>query len=94
MTLDIDIVVEHGEADVDRRVDLFCQKFYAEKEAVEDVVKTKSMCKLIHTEFLIKVDFVIRKNTEFCRTEYSRRRAVQIEEQEIFLVAPEELILS
>ena len=94
MTRNIDLVIELRETDVDRFVELFQQDFYIEKEAVEQAVKSQSVCNLIHSAFLIKVDVVIRKDSEYRRTEFARRKAVQIEEQEMFLVAPEDLILS
>ncbi len=94
MTRDIDLVVELITTDVDRFVELFQQDFYIEKEAVEQAVKSQSMCNLIHSAFLIKVHVVIRKDLEYRRAEFARRKAVQIEGQEVFLVAPEDLILS
>jgi len=36
----------------------------------------------------------VRKETEYRRTEFARRRRLSVEGQELFVVAPEDLILS
>ena len=41
-----------------------------------------------------KVDCVVRKETKYCREEFARRRAVSIAGQQVFIVWPEDLILS
>ncbi|PYM16184.1 MAG: hypothetical protein DMD81_13190 [Candidatus Rokuibacteriota bacterium] len=42
----------------------------------------------------MKVDFVVRKDTEYRRTEFARRRRVALEGHSFFVVAPEDLIIS
>ena len=43
---------------------------------------------------MVKVDCVVRKETEYRREEFARRRAVSVADQQIFIVSPEDLILS
>ena len=40
------------------------------------------------------MDCVVRKETEYRREEFARRRAVSVADQQIFIVSPEDLILS
>ncbi|HJU06031.1 MAG TPA: nucleotidyltransferase [Nitrospiraceae bacterium] len=94
MTRDIDIVVELSERDVDRIVEQFQNEFYIDSEMVQRAVTEKGMFNMIHHAFVIKVDFVVRKDTEYRREEFSRRRSVSVEGQNFFIVAPEDLILS
>lgn len=94
MTRDIDIVVELAREDTDRVVELFGDDFYVDREAVTDAVIRQSMFNVIHSEWVIKVDFVVRKDTLYRRTEFARRRNITFEDQEIQIVAPEDLILS
>ena len=94
MTRDIDIVVELSEADVDRIIRLFETDFYIDRETVQRAVAEKRMFNAIHQAFAMKVDLVVRKDSEYRLTEFSRRRSVSMEGQEIFFVAPEDLILS
>jgi hypothetical protein len=94
MTRDIDIVVELSEQDVDRVIGLFQGDFYIEREAVQRAVRERTMFNVIQSAFVIKVDFVIRKESEYRLEEFSRRKRVSVEGNEFFIVAPEDLILS
>jgi hypothetical protein len=52
------------------------------------------MFNMIHNALVVKVDCVVRKETEYHRQEFARRRAVFVADQEVFIVSPEDLILS
>jgi hypothetical protein len=88
MTRDIDIVVELSERDISRFIPLFEKEYYLEPETVREAVKTKGMFNLIHNEYIIKIDFVVRKDTPYHRREFSRRKKVAVDDR------PEDLILS
>ncbi len=94
MTRDIDLVVDLSTADADRVCDLFEDDFYVDREAVRHAVETRAVFNMIHTALVVKVDVVVRKETEYRRTEFARRRPVAVEGEELYVVAPEDLILS
>ncbi len=94
MTRDIDIVVELSERDVSRFIPLFEKDYYLEPEAVRGAVKNKGMFNLIQNKYIIKVDFVVRKDTPYRRREFSRRKKIPVDGQDLYIVAPEDLILS
>jgi hypothetical protein len=94
MTRDIDLVVDLSAADADRVCDLFEDDFYVDRGAVRRAVETKAVFNMIHTALVVKVDVVVRKETEYRRTEFARRRRVAVAGQELFVAAPEDLILS
>lgn len=94
MTRDIDIVVELSERDVNRFIPLFQDDYYLEPETVDRAVKAKGMFNLIQNEYVIKIDFVVRKETRYRRTEFSRRKKIAVDDRFIYVVAPEDLILS
>ena len=95
MTRDIDIVVALLERDLDDRfIPLFEKDYYLEPETVREAVKHKGMFNLIHNEYIIKIDFVVRKDTPYRHREFSRRKKVAVDDQDLFIVAPEDLILS
>jgi len=94
MTRDIDIVVEVAEGEADRIVETFQDEFYADRETVVNAIRAKSVFNLIHRPFVMKVDLVVRKDSEYRRGEFARRRLVTVEGWEFFIVAPEDLILS
>ena len=93
MTRDIDLVVELSAAEVDRVCGLFEGDFYVDRQAVRDAVEGPAAFNMIHTALVVKVD-VVRKGTEYRRTEFARRRRLMIEGRELFVVAPEDLIIS
>jgi hypothetical protein len=94
MTRDIDIVVELSERDIGRFIPLFDSDYYLEPETVRGAVKNKGMFNLIHDEYIIKIDFVVRKDTPYRLREFSRRKKVTVDDQDVFVVSPEDLILS
>lgn len=94
MTRDIDVVVELSDPDAPRVAQLFGSDFYLDVDAIADAIARQGMFNLIHTALIIKVDFIVRKDTPYRREEFSRRRSVQVEDFTLSLVTAEDLILS
>lgn len=94
MTRDIDVVVAIGPADVDRLLTLFRAEYYVSTESVRQAVALPSMFNLIHLESVIKVDCIVRKNTEYRRTEFERRRQIQVLDFSTWIASKEDLIIS
>jgi hypothetical protein len=94
MTRDIDLVVELREADVARVVGLFQGEYYIDRDMVAQAIRNRSMFNMIHNHLVVKVDCVVRKESEYRREEFSRRRTLNLGGESIAVVAPEDLILS
>lgn len=94
MTRDIDIVVELSATDADRMYALFSADFLCEIDAVRHAIRRRGMFNIIHTEAVVKVDFIVRKDTPYRETEFGRRRRVTVGEATLWIVAPEDLLLS
>jgi len=94
MTRDIDLVVEVKPVDVDKIVSLFSEDCYIDRDSVRQAVDEHSMFNIIHNEWVVKADFIIRKNEDYRREEFARRQKVVIEDITIFVVSAEDLILS
>lgn len=94
MTRDIDLVVELAAGEVDRFCALFEGDFYLDRHAVRSAVAERSVFNLIHQAYVIKVDCIVRKDSEYRRTEFARQRRVSIEGHGVAIVAPEDLIVS
>lgn len=94
MTRDIDIVVELDPRDAEQVHRLFSDDFYVDQETVRTEVARRGMFNIIHNEYIVKVDFIVKKETEYRQTEFDRRQKVRVEDADFFLVAPEDLILS
>jgi predicted nucleotidyltransferase len=94
MTRDIDLVVELTAADVDRFVGLFRDDFYVDREMVGKEVARRGMFNLIHNEYVIKVDFIVRAESISDGDAFSRRRRVVIDGVPVWFISAEDLILA
>jgi len=94
MTRDIDVVVALRPADAARVVQSFSPDYYVSREAVDSSIAHQSLFNLIHNESVIKVDCIVRKQTEYRLTEFNRRQRIKIEDFETWIVSKEDLILS
>lgn len=94
MTRDIDVVVDLRFEDADRIQDLFGSDCYVDIDSIRQALASKTQFNIIHNEWLIKADFIVRKRDSYRETEFSRRRQLEIEGSMIWVVAPEDLILS
>ena len=74
MTRDIDLVVELCDRDISHVVSLFQDDYYIDREMVEQAVRNQSMFNMIHNALVVKVDCVVRKDSEYRREEFARRR--------------------
>ncbi|MBI4272205.1 MAG: hypothetical protein HY615_17845 [Candidatus Rokubacteria bacterium] len=94
MTRDIDLVVELSAGDADRFCDLFEGDFYLDRDAVGAAATGRGAFNLIHQAYVVKVDCIVRKDTDYRRTEFARQRRASIEGHGLAIVAPEDLIIS
>ncbi|MGN6644835.1 MAG: hypothetical protein ACTHKU_17745, partial [Verrucomicrobiota bacterium] len=91
---DIDVVVALRPADAARVVQMFSPDYYVSREAVVSSIAHQSLFNLIHNESVIKVDCIVRKQSEYRLTEFNRRQRIKIENFETWIVSKEDLILS
>lgn len=94
MTRDIDLVVDVSPADIDKIASLFSEDCYLDHESVRQAVNKHGIFNIIHNDWLIKADFIIRKNEEYRKEEFARRQKIDIEGMSISVVSAEDLILS
>lgn len=94
MTRDIDLVVDLQEDDADRVATMFGDQFDCNADAIRASIVRRSLFNLIHTEAIVKVDFIVRKSTTYREEEFARRRPATIEGHRVWIVSPEDLILS
>jgi len=94
MTRDIDLVVQLPPTDAQKLIDLFSADCYIDPAGVRRAIEHSGMFNIISNKLILKADFIIRKNDEYRLLEFSRRQPVELEGCRIFLVAPEDLIIS
>lgn len=94
MTRDIDIVVALEAADFGKLQAALRGDFYFDAEAGLAAIRSHRLFNLMHVATAMKVDLIIRKPSEYRRLEFDRRRMMSIGTGSIWIVAPEDLVLS
>lgn len=94
MTRDVDLVVELRSDDPDRLEALLGTAFLLTAEGVREAMRRQTMFNAIHKEAFVKVDFVVRKADAYRVEEFGRRRRVTLDGHGMWIVSPEDLILS
>ena len=95
MTADIDIVIEVNSGDVEKIINVFEPDYYVPHETARRAVSRHSMFNLLHQQSLMKVDCIVRKNSEYQKLAFSRRAKVNYSgEFEVWIISREDLILS
>jgi len=94
MTRDIDIVVELRSTDAQRVIDEFEPDYYVPHGRVREAISRQRMFNLLHQATVVKVDCVIRKDNEFQKNVFERRRRITLSGIELWIISKEDLILS
>ena len=94
MTLDIDIVIELRQENLDVFLSLFQNNYYIDNKTVRYETERVGMFNVIDHETGFKIDFILRKETDYRKLEFNRRRRIEILDFEVWIVSPEDLILS
>ena len=93
-TRDIDMVADIKLENVDEFVKHFpIEKFYISKEAVIEAIQRKAMFNIHHHDTGHKIDIFIPGKEIFAKEELKNRKKVDIDGTDIFVAAPEYVIL-
>lgn len=93
-TMDIDIVIELNASNIDHFVTLFQKGFYINTDTVIKETKSKGIFNIIDLKSGFKIDFIVKKDTNYRTTEFTRKKRVRYDDFELWIVAPEDLIIS
>lgn len=94
MSMDIDFVIELNQANVNDFLEIFKSGFYIDEETVMEEIKRKGMFNVIDHGSGLKMDFIVRKDSEYRRLEFSRKIKKYIDDIPVWTVSPEDLIIS
>ena len=94
MTRDVDLVVDLQPQDAERLEAMLSDAFLVSADVVRTAIAHETMFNAIHHEALVKVDFVVRKAEPFRVEEFGRRQLVALEGHRMWMVSPEDLVLS
>lgn len=94
ITMDIDIVIELNTDNVEHFISLFHKGFYINKEIIIKETKSQGIFNIIDLDTSFKIDFIVKKNHEYRIIEFERRKRIKYEDFEMWIVTPEDLIIS
>lgn len=94
MTRDIDIVVALAVTDAEKVIEIFQGDYYLSTDAVLDAVRGRKMFNLVHYQSVVKVDMIVRKESEYRQLEFARRQQIHIGKLVTWIVSKEDLMLS
>ena len=93
-TNDADIIIAPSEEQLIAFVKSLGDDYYVNPDAARDAFKNNSMFNVIDIRNSFKADFIIRKDRPFSKEEFQRRRKSNIMDLDIWVVSPEDVILS
>lgn len=96
LTKDMDLVIDIAALDLKKLNGLFpLSEFYCPPEEVlSDECVRRGQFNIIHHTSGLKVDFIFRKNTPHGKTEFSRKRRIELWlDFEAFVATPEDVII-
>ncbi|MEI6049737.1 MAG: nucleotidyl transferase AbiEii/AbiGii toxin family protein [Bacteroidota bacterium] len=93
MTRDIDIVLELSENKIDEFTDLFPNSYY-DKNVIKDEVKRKGMFNVIDHSTGFKIDFIIRKESEYFNLAFEQRQRISEFGTELWVISLNDLIIA
>ncbi len=94
MTRDIDIVIEVSNTDAQVIIEEFEPDYYVPHVRVRDAIDRKFMFNLLHQETVVKIDCVVRKETEFQKAAFENRKKIKFGDFDVWTIGKEDLILS
>lgn len=95
MTADIDVVLEASIGDADKIIREFKIDYYIPQNRVQDSISRKFMFNILHQEKLVKIDCIIRKDSEFQKVAFARRKKIRFANDfDVWIISREDLILS
>jgi hypothetical protein len=94
MTRDIDLVVQLDSDDVDKIMRRFEHDFYIDREAVVRAIANRALFNIIHLEHAVKVDFIVKKQTEYEDLKFQHRIKTTVDSIDLWIISKEDLIVS
>jgi len=96
-TFDIDIIIELHLSDIEivrAALKGISKISYIDEEAMKEAVQREGEFNFIYSESNLKVDFFVVGSDNFSKQKLTRRIALDINNEKIYFVSPEDLILS
>lgn len=93
-THDLDVIVKMQRSDIYPLVAAYPPPYYADEAMMNDALAHGSVFNIIDPTTGLKVDFWPLRDDAYGREQFSRRRQVEIAGRKVWVLAPEDVILS
>ena len=94
MTRDIDLVVALDATAAAALASALGNDYHADPEMIEQAFRQQRPCNIIHLPTVVKADLIPRKDSDYRRAEFERRRRVGFAGVDLWIVSAEDLVLS
>lgn len=94
MTRDIDLVIALEAADAEQLIRVLGADYHADAGAIGTAIQSERPWNIIHLPSVVKIDLIPRKDTDFRRAEFDRRRQVDLAGVRLWIASIEDLIIS
>lgn len=94
MTRDIDIVAVLHPPHATVLADQLGREFVCDAESIRESIAARRIFSVVHREALQKIDFIVRDDRDYEIEKFGRRRRVEVDEQPMWVISPEDLVLS
>lgn len=94
MTRDIDIVLHIASGQTEAFIQCFDEDYFVDSEEIRNEIRRQGMFNLIHKQTALRIDCIVRQDTEYRRTEFGRRKISDVYGFPVWIVAIEDLIIS
>lgn len=94
-TQDLDIVIAPTRSQLAELLELLPDtEYYVSKDAAFDALARRAQFNVIDFETGWKVDLIVIKDRDFSRTEFDRRRPLQLDGVSLYVASPEDVLLA
>ena len=93
MTRDIDIVIELSTERIDEFTELFPDSYF-NKDVIRNEIKRQGIFNIIDHNTGFKLDFIVRKDTEYFRLAFERRQRIKELDTDLWVISLEDLIIA
>lgn len=93
-TNDVDIVIGATPSQLHKFVQSLGREYYVSAAAAENALQHNSMFNVVDIQTGWKADIIIRKPRPFSEEEFCRRRSVEMMGQKVWVLSPEDAIIS
>ena len=93
MTRDIDIVIELDMKKIDQFITLFPES-YLNESTIRDEVKRQGIFNIIDHKTGIKIDFIVKKKSEYYDLAFKRKKRIKGTETDFWVISIEDLIIA